>query len=81
MRCEACDKEEAWSFSCDGKNHWTLTGMCTADTEYYYIPFNDYAKKPNGWLGHMEQKRWFDEKDFLAAVERWLTDVRKQQSR
>lgn len=74
--CEVCGKRPAISLSYFGDRReklpggtWKLACMCTSETEDYYIEFERFVGEPN-WLRHLRTKRWFDEHDFLQAVNR-----------
>lgn len=86
--CEKCRKEPAISFSYFGdrigpmapEGLWRFTGMCTADSESYYILFRsddldgflqDWSTQANWWR-HMRTKTWFNARDFQAALDRFV---------
>lgn len=81
-KCEVCGKEPATSFSYfDGgfedepEKGWKFTGDCTTDKEAYWILISQYPAAPwmknRSWLGHLREKRWFIESDFLAMLKRF----------
>jgi transcription elongation factor Elf1 len=78
-KCEVCGKEKAISFSCMTKTaseitDWKFCGMCTAESEKYYIKIDNFFSSPGAtvdWLAHMHEKNGMDWKNFMAMIIRF----------
>ena len=85
--CEVCGHEEAFSFSWFADRErwyearsgtWKFTGLCTADTEHYYVRFHqrgdgflDSRAAQLDWYRHLREKVWFDPLDFAQMCTRF----------
>jgi hypothetical protein len=78
--CEACGREPSCSFSwfadrarwyAPRSGTWKFAGLCTADTESYYVLVPTFVAASERWQVHLEEKRWFDAADFAAMLERF----------
>jgi hypothetical protein len=78
--CEVCRRESAASFSwfadrarwyAPASGVWRVTGLCTTETENYWILVTDFLRAPERWRSHLREKRWFDETDFDAMLGRY----------
>jgi len=80
--CEKCGKEPAISFSYFGRRvenktqeqQWFFTGMCTADSEMYYVELDRFFNSPAStvdWLAHLNSKGWIDWADFMSMIRRF----------
>lgn len=85
--CEACVREEAYSFSWTPdrarwyeprSGTWRYTGGCTSHSEHYYVLFRnrgrgfmDSVRERRDWLRHLSYKTWFDPLDFFLMWSRF----------
>ena len=77
-KCEVCENEDAISFSSmeiiDGMlTHWKVCGLCTSDTEKYYVEIYHFFDSPSStvdWLAHLNEKS-MDWKNFMEMMERF----------
>ena len=84
-KCEVCGNEPAMSFSFSVDGCVKLAGMCTSDTEYYYVEFHRFFGSPSetvDWFAHLADKKWFRKSEFCEALERLAPDgCRRQEAR
>ena len=77
--CEVCGKEQAISFSSMEKKagritKWKFCGMCTSESERYYITFDRLFRSPGStvdWLAHMHEKEGMDWQNFMEMMHRF----------
>ena len=81
--CEVCGKKMASALSyipSEVSNGW-LGGRwkwvcgCSVDTELYYLDAEDVLNRLDEILNHLAEKRWFDKRRFLQAIERYPSKI------
>ena len=86
--CKLCRKEPASSLSWFGdrrrqrqSDQWsTFAGNSTSrvETFYVYLAEIETPEREQHWREHLRTKRWFDETDLNAAIQRFRTAKTKR---
>lgn len=84
--CEICRQHPATSFSwfrdqdeTGRRGEWKFACACTSDTELYYVEFESFFQSEKAqveWLWHLQEKNWFDSRDWAAMMIRFQQATR-----